>query len=203
MRFLPGCSLSLIIALSAHAQTAQPTAADRQTNPSPSSDSPPSPARLLLGQYGPYRANNDLLHYSLTLRVDPATNTIKGDNQVRFRMLQDGARIQLDLAEQFDMPRILFRGKPVKFTREAESFFIDFPQTLRRGQIYTVDVFYGGTPRTAGRFGGMSFEKTQLESHGSLPRARATAHACGGPTKINGKTSRRRASIFTLQCRMA
>ena len=50
------------------------------------------------------------------------------------------------------------RGKPVTFTREDESFFIDFPQTLKRGQTYTVDVFYGGTPKTAGRFGGMSFE---------------------------------------------
>ena len=72
-------------------------------------DEPLSPSRLLLlGQNGPYRANNDLLHYALTLRVDPATKTIQGDNQVRFRMLQDGRRIQLDLATQFDIPKILF-----------------------------------------------------------------------------------------------
>jgi aminopeptidase N len=157
MRFLPACSFALFIALAAHAQTARSTAAPL-TDSSPAQAPAPSPGRLLLGQDGPYRSNNDLLHYTLTLRVNPATKTIRGDNQVRFRMLQDGTRIQLDLAEQFDIPKILFRGKPLKFTREEESFFIDFPQTLQRGQTYTVDVLYGGTPKTSGRFGGMSFE---------------------------------------------
>jgi aminopeptidase N len=147
-----------MLTLYADAQTSQPHQATRQTNPRPA-EQPPTPGQLLLGQYGPYRANNDLLHYTLTLRVDPATNTIRGDNQVRFRMLQDGARIQLDLATALELSKVLYRGKPVTFTRDGESFFIDFPQTLRRGQTHTVDVFYGGTPRTSGRFGGMSFEK--------------------------------------------
>ena len=53
----------------------------------------------------------------------------------------------------------MFHGRPLKFHREEESFFVDFPDTLHRGQTYTVDVFYGGVPHTAGRFGGISFEK--------------------------------------------
>lgn len=161
MRLLPACCLALLVllaALGANAQTAQAPAAAVQTN-APPTDQPPTPGQLLLGQYGPYRANNDLLHYTLTLRVDPATSSIRGDNNVRFRMLQDGARIQLDLAQALEISKVLYRGKPVTLTREDESFFIDFPQTLRRGQTYSVDVFYGGTPKTAGRFGGMSFEK--------------------------------------------
>ena len=158
MRLLSACCLSLIIALCADAQTSQSNPTTRQMKPHPA-DQPPTPGQLLLGQDGPYRANNDLLHYTLTLRVDPATTTIRGDNQVRFRMLQDGTRIQLDLATVLDISKVLYRGKPVRFTREEESFFIDFPQTLHRGQTYTVDVSYGGTPKTSGRFGGMSFEK--------------------------------------------
>ena len=157
MRFLPACCLALLIALCADAQTSQPDPVARQMISHPA-DQPPTPEQLLLGQYGPYRANNDLLHYTLTLRVDPATKTVQGDNQVRFRMLQDGDRIQLDLATALNISKVVYRGKPVHFTREDESFFIEFPQTLLRGQAYTVDVFYGGTPKTAGRFGGMSFE---------------------------------------------
>ena len=158
MRFLPACCLLLLTAAGASAQTAPPTAAAMQAT-SPPADQLPSPGQLLLGQYGPYRANNDLLHYTLTLRVDPATSSIRGDNQVRFRMLQDGTRIQLDLAQALEVTKVLYRGRPMTFKRQDESFFIDFPQTLRRGQTYTTDVFYQGTPRTAGRFGGMSFEK--------------------------------------------
>jgi len=36
----------------------------------------PTKDDLLRGGYGPYRANNDLLSYHLTLRVDPVAKTI-------------------------------------------------------------------------------------------------------------------------------
>ena len=57
----------------------------------------PSRANLLRGEYGRYRANNDLLHYLLDVRVDPAAKSIRGTNTIRFRMLQDDTRIQLEL----------------------------------------------------------------------------------------------------------
>lgn len=113
----------------------------------------------LLGEYGPYRANNDLLHYTLTVKVNPDDQSIQGDNQVRFRMLEDGTRIQLDLAQELTIDKVLYRGRPLKITRDAESFFLDFPQTLKKNTMQTVDVFYSGHPRKAGRFGGMSYEK--------------------------------------------
>lgn len=113
----------------------------------------------LLGEYGPYRANNDLLHYTLTVRVDPEDQSIAGDNQVRFRMLEDGQRIQLDLAQELTIDKVLYRGKPMKVTREEESFFVDVPRVMRKGSVQTLDVFYSGHPRKAGRFGGMSYEK--------------------------------------------
>lgn len=112
-----------------------------------------------MGGYGLYRANNDLLHYTLSVRVDPVHTTISGDNQVSFRMLQDGTRIQLDLAKELTIDRVLFRGKPVPVDRVGESFYVNFPATLRRDHVYMADVVYHGTPRTAGRFGGMAFGK--------------------------------------------
>ncbi len=143
-------------------------AAQQSADPLPARPTVPAvPARealspegeRLLGEYGPYRANNDLLHYTLTVRADPATGTLRGDNQVRFRMLEDGSRIQLDLARELDIDKVHIHGKPVTVSRQEESFFVDVAETLRKGQIYTVDVFYSGKPRTAGRFGGISFEK--------------------------------------------
>src|ERR1700712_1919035 len=61
--------------------------------------STPSHADLLRGNYGEYRANNDLLSYALDIRVDPEKHFISGSNRVRFKMLQDGTRIQLDLSD--------------------------------------------------------------------------------------------------------
>src|SRR5881275_1321412 len=50
-------------------------------------------ANILRGEYGRYRANNDLLFYHLDVRVDPQKKVISGKNTIRFRMLQDDTRI--------------------------------------------------------------------------------------------------------------
>ena len=60
---------------------------------------PNTRAAMLRGAYGPYRANNDLLSYHLDIRVDPEKQFVSGRNTIRFRMLHDDNRIQLDLNE--------------------------------------------------------------------------------------------------------
>ena len=119
---------------------------------------PPDRAQVLRGAYGPDRANNDLLSYKLTLRVDPVAKSIAGSNVVRFRMLEDARRIQLDLAELYAIESITLDGRALQSVRAASALFIDFPQTLRKGQTYAVTVAYHGNPIAKGRFGGMSFE---------------------------------------------
>ena len=52
----------------------------------------PTAEDLLRGGYGPYRANNDLLFYHLTLRVDPVAKTVVGTNVVRFSDVEGGAK---------------------------------------------------------------------------------------------------------------
>ena len=120
---------------------------------------PTTPARadVLRGDYGRYRANNDLLEYRLDVRVDPGKKSISGKNTIRFRMLSDDTRIQLDLYANLSVDRILLRRTPLKFERELNTVFIDFPQTLRKGREYSIDFFYSGTPKTIGRFGGFTF----------------------------------------------
>ena len=114
---------------------------------------------MLRGAYGPFRANNDLLYYHLDIRVDPAQKSIQGKNAIRFRMLQDATRIQLDLNEALNVDKILLGDTPLKFQRDTGAVFIDFPQTLRSGQTYTIDFHYSGHPLEAGRFGGITFKK--------------------------------------------
>ena len=61
--------------------------------------SEPTHADVLRGAYGPYRANNDLLFYHLDIRIDPEKKFVSGKNTIRFKMLKDDTRIQLDLAD--------------------------------------------------------------------------------------------------------
>ena len=119
----------------------------------------PTRAEMLRGAYGPYRANNDLLYYHLDIRVDPEKQTVSGKNTIRFKMLADGARIQLDLRETLAIDKILWDATPLKYVRDSGAVFVDFPQTLRAGQVYSIDFYYSGHPKEIGRFGGMTFKK--------------------------------------------
>ena len=142
-----------------------------QTTTQPVRPSTPPPkiefteADRLRGAYGPYRANNDLLYYHLDVRVDPEKQYLSGKNSIRFKMLEDGKRIQLDLVPTFQIDKILLdktKGTPTTLHYEraaGRTVYVDFPQTLRKGQTYTVEFFYSGHPVEMGRFGGFVFRK--------------------------------------------
>ena len=135
------------------AQTQQPT---------------PSRANRLRGEYGRYRANNDLLYYHLDVRVDPDKKFVSGKTTVGFKMLADDTRIQLDLQEPLKVDKITWvnstskakdskGAQELKFERDSGAVFIDFPETLKVGTTYQLDFYYSGHPVETGRFGGLAF----------------------------------------------
>jgi aminopeptidase N len=145
--------------------TALAQATPAQTRPRRVEPPPPPVTRadVLRGAYGPYRANNDLLSYHLDIRVDPVKETIGGKNTITFRMLTDGDRIQLDLHEALKIDGIVLGGAEpkteLKYVRDSGAVFIDFPETLKKGQVYSIEFYYSGHPVTMGRFGGFTFSK--------------------------------------------
>jgi len=147
---------------SAQSSTTTPGAKVGQGAQPPVAGLMPTADDLLRGGYGPYRANNDLLFYHLTLRVDPVAKTIAGTNVVRFRMLKEGRKIQLELTPELSLDGITFEGKAVKYARAAEgsrSFYVELPRELKVGEVAEVSVAYHGQPVTQGRFGCFSFDK--------------------------------------------
>src|SRR5690606_31592299 len=104
-----------------------------------------------------YRANNDLLYYHLDIRIDPVAETIRGKTQVRFRMLAEDQRIQLDLYANLNVDKIVWNDKELKYERELNAVFIDFPESLPADSIQEIDFQYSGSPRKTGRFGGFTF----------------------------------------------
>lgn len=138
---------------------AQTSASTKPAAVQPAPSTQPTKDDLLRGGYGPYRANNDLLFYALKLRVDPVAQTISGTNAIRFRMLADGQRIQLELAPNMRIDGLTMDGKPLQYTREERTVWVNFPEVLHQGKEYTVDFAYSGHPIETGRFGGFSFGK--------------------------------------------
>ena len=119
----------------------------------------PTRANILRGAYGRFRANNDLLFYHLDIHVDPEKKHIAGKNTIRFRMLSDDSRIQLDLSESLSVDKILLGATELKYEREAGAVFVDFPARLKSGHDYEIVFYYSGNPPEVGRFGGITFKK--------------------------------------------
>lgn len=155
---------------------AQTTAQTTQPAPPPPAAKAPTRAEILRGGYDRYRSNNDLLFYHLNIRVDPEKKFISGRNTIRFKMLNDDTRIQLDLQSPMKVEKVVFvpsksnvqslgakvsegRGSVLGYQREEGAVFVDFPQTLKAGKVYTIDFYYSGYPVDTGRFDGFAFKK--------------------------------------------
>ena len=139
----------------ATAQNATPAQPARREPPS--TLRAPSRLEVLRGEYGRYRANNDLLHYELDVRVDPDNKTVGGKNAIRFKMLKDDTRIQLELYANYTIDKILMGATSLKYERDHNTVYVDFPETLRAGRTYTIEFHYHGLPEEQGRFGGLAF----------------------------------------------
>jgi aminopeptidase N len=155
--------VDLFVKVACAVSLAAPAAA--QQPPPPTTLRAPVRAELLRGEYGRYRANNDLLHYDLDVRIDPDRKWISGKNSVRFRMLQDDTRIQLELYANLSVDRIAQGRRELKYTRDHNTVYIDFPETLRAGRTYTIDFHYSGAPLEIGRFDALAFKKDPAGGH--------------------------------------
>ena len=131
----------------------------------PSTLRAPTRADILRGEYGRYRANNDLLYYDLDVRVNPEKKLISGKNTIRFKMLKDDTRIQLELFSNYTIEKIAMGSQTLKYERDRNTVYVDFPETLRSGRTYSIEFHYSGQPREEGRFGALAFRTDPAGKH--------------------------------------
>ena len=113
----------------------------------------------LRGDYDWHRSNNDLLYYHLDIRVDPKEQTFGGKNTIKFRMLKNDCRIHLDLDRRLTIDKIVLGATPLLYERDARAVFVEFPEILRQGEVYSIDFYYSAPASAGGRSGGISFGK--------------------------------------------
>lgn len=106
-------------------------------------------ADTLRGALRPERTCFDVNFYDLKVRIIPAGKKIKASNSVYFEVVQPTTRIQLDLFENLIIYEITWKGQELKWVREFNAVFIDFPAELKKGERHMVTVAYGGKPLSA------------------------------------------------------
>jgi len=120
----------------------------------------------LRGSIGLERAWFDVTYYDLNLKLDIDERHIEGYNEVSFKVLKKHPVMQLDLFEELEISKIVYRDKEfdqeLKYKREGKAIFIDVPETFEANKEYKVAVYYGGKPivaKMAPWDGGFVFKK--------------------------------------------
>ncbi|WP_400261102.1 M1 family metallopeptidase [Sphingobacterium sp. SG20118] len=116
----------------------------------------------LRGQLTPLRTCYDVTYYHLDIDIDIKKRSISGSNLIKFKTIADFNRIQIDLFDNMAIDKILYKGKKLKYTREFNAVFIDFPSKIKAKSIDSINVYFSGVPHQANRApwdGGFDWKK--------------------------------------------
>lgn len=100
----------------------------------------------LKGGLRPERTSYDVLHYDLNIKINPDDRTVAGYNDVKFKVVTNTTKIQLDLFENMKVDSIVFNSKKLNYKREFGAVFIDFPEVLIPNSEQNVRFYYSGKP---------------------------------------------------------
>lgn len=108
-------------------------------------------ADTLRGMLTPLRTCYDINYYHLDVKVDIDKKFISGSNEFRFTATRDFKQLQFDLFANLKVEKVVFHGKDLSFTREANAIFLIFPNTIKSGVKEVFTVYYSGNPIVAKR----------------------------------------------------
>lgn len=100
----------------------------------------------LRGTLGPLRSCYDVTYYDLDVRVMPEDSTISGSNLFVFKVVTTFNKLQFDLFDNMLVDSVVYHGASLKYTREYNAVFVEFPGKLNVGNVDSFRVYYHGKP---------------------------------------------------------
>ncbi len=91
----------------------------------------------------------DVLYYDLQIRIDPDKKYITGKNKMTYQAVNNFSRLQIDLFDNLIIESITQNGKDLKYKREGNATFVDFPTIQIKGTKANIEIKYSGNPRLA------------------------------------------------------
>ncbi|MEC4048469.1 M1 family metallopeptidase [Flavobacterium sp. SUN046] len=110
------------------------------------------------------RTSYDVQHYDLNVKLNIDEKFISGFNDIRFKVVSNTKRIQVDLFDTMQIDSLIFQGKKLKYSRDNNAVFVDFPTELAANSIQNFRFYYSGkTPiaKHAPWDGGFVFTKDE------------------------------------------
>ena len=103
----------------------------------------------LRGTITPERVWWDVVSYSIGVAPDFISKTIEGKNEIQFKVLSAGQKMQIDLQQPMKVERAYWKNGNLPLQRDGNVYYITFPEALKAGAIETVTLVFNGKPREA------------------------------------------------------
>jgi aminopeptidase N len=108
-----------------------------------------SHADTLRGSITPQRAWWDVVFYDLHVTLDPTDSTLRGWNGITYRVTGKRQEMQIDLQTPLRVDSMVQDGRPLRFRRDGNAFFVRVRGRQEVGTTRTLTVYYQGKPRVA------------------------------------------------------
>jgi len=103
----------------------------------------------LMGYLNENRSSYRVSFYDINIDFDIENKTINGHVTIKAESLNDLKKLQIDLAENLNILKIVYTGKELEFTREFDAVIVNFPSPILKGNMFDFTVFYEGIPQNA------------------------------------------------------
>ena len=104
----------------------------------------------------------DLSYYHMDVKVNPTDSSIKGQNTIRYKVLNPFQVMQIDLQEPMQIINVKQDGQSLSFTRDGNAYFITLTKPQVSGDFNEILVDFAGKPKVSARppwSGGLSWKK--------------------------------------------
>src|ERR1051325_3084514 len=88
---------------------------------------------MLRGSITPEREWWDVLHYDLKVQFFLETRRLKGSNEIVFKTLKPGSKMQIDLQTPLAITKVVHGNSELKFEREGNVFWVSFDKPMPVG----------------------------------------------------------------------
>jgi aminopeptidase N len=103
----------------------------------------------LRGVLSPARAAYDVVYYNLQIRVLPGEQSVRGWNEITYRVLEPLPELQLDLFANMSIDSVTAYGKRLTYRRIENTFWVKLDSATAIGKLAKVRVWYHGQPIAA------------------------------------------------------
>src|SRR3989442_15369572 len=103
----------------------------------------------LRGTITPQRAWWDAVWYGITVQPNFNKKTIRGNTEIKFKVLETGDDMQIDLQLPMEIATVNWNNNKLFFQRDSNVYLIRFPQKLKKGSFETINIAFSVKPHEA------------------------------------------------------